>query len=266
MSLISWLHQIASHHADERRSALIATLQSMNAPFVQVYERNGSYAPENISVPFFEPGAPHYVIGAHYDNVAGSTGANDNAAGVCVLLALVNYALHHPLDVPFDCVFFDLEERGMIGSQAYLERCGRGSVLGMINLDVCGVGDVVLAAPGPHTPGTALMDVLQAVEQGGQHPFQMVERIPPGDDLTFERAGLPSVTVCALPCGEIETLVDMARCIYQRNPPGVLPPIVETMHNGPRDSAAVIEARAMQQVLECIIAIIEGLHARRSSL
>lgn len=56
------------------------------------------------------PAAPHIVLGAHYDTVANTPGADDNASGVAVLLALsrllAGYASKHPLQI----VFFALEE------------------------------------------------------------------------------------------------------------------------------------------------------------
>jgi hypothetical protein len=38
-----------------------------------------------------------------------------------------------------------------------------------------------------------------------------------------------------------------------------MPAIAETIHNGPRDSIAVIEEAAMQAVLECVRAMVQVL-------
>ncbi len=59
------------------------------------------------------------LIGAHYDAVPGSPGADDNASGVAVLLELAQAFSLHPPKSPVRLVAFDLEEYGMLGSHAY---------------------------------------------------------------------------------------------------------------------------------------------------
>lgn len=62
------------------------------------------------------------LLAAHYDGVVGSPGADDNGTGVAVLLELAQQFAQNPLrgqDVWF--VAFDLEEYGLVGSQAYAE-------------------------------------------------------------------------------------------------------------------------------------------------
>lgn len=59
------------------------------------------------------------LIGAHYDTVPGSPGADDNATGIAVLLELARSFAAQPLRYPVRLVAFDLEEYGLIGSDAY---------------------------------------------------------------------------------------------------------------------------------------------------
>lgn len=71
-------------------------------------------------LPATEPGGRTLVVGAHFDSVPGSPGANDNATGVAFVLALARYlgsieCRSH--DVLF--VGFDQEEVGLVGSDAY---------------------------------------------------------------------------------------------------------------------------------------------------
>lgn len=60
--------------------------------------------------------APPILIGAHYDAVPGSPGADDNASGVAVLLELGRSLSAAPARHPVWLVAFDLEEFGMVGS------------------------------------------------------------------------------------------------------------------------------------------------------
>lgn len=59
------------------------------------------------------------LIGAHYDAVPGTPGADDNATGVAVLLEMAEVFASHPLNYPVRIVAFDLEEYGLLGSTAY---------------------------------------------------------------------------------------------------------------------------------------------------
>lgn len=62
---------------------------------------------------------PPILIGAHYDAVPGTPGADDNATGVAVLLELAAMFRANPIKYPLRLVAFDLEEYGLIGSTAY---------------------------------------------------------------------------------------------------------------------------------------------------
>lgn len=59
------------------------------------------------------------VIGAHYDAVPGTPGADDNATGVAVLLELARAFAAQPPQRPVQLVAFDMEEYGLLGSTAY---------------------------------------------------------------------------------------------------------------------------------------------------
>lgn len=62
---------------------------------------------------------PPILIGAHYDAVPNSLGADDNATGVAVLLELARSLAAHPARYPVRLVAFDLEELGLQGSWQY---------------------------------------------------------------------------------------------------------------------------------------------------
>lgn len=62
---------------------------------------------------------PPILIGAHYDAVPGTPGADDNASGVVVLLELARAIAAQPVRYPVRLVAFDLEEYGLLGSAQY---------------------------------------------------------------------------------------------------------------------------------------------------
>ena len=85
------------------------------------------------------------VIGAHYDTVAGSPGADDNASGVAGLLELARLASERPLKRTVRFVAFSLEEppvfmSSRMGSHVHAKGLrDEGTVLfGMISLEMLG--------------------------------------------------------------------------------------------------------------------------------
>ncbi len=65
------------------------------------------------------------LIGAHYDAVPGSPGADDNATGVAALLELARIFADEPARYPVRLVAFDLEEYGLTGSSGASEYAAR---------------------------------------------------------------------------------------------------------------------------------------------
>jgi Zn-dependent M28 family amino/carboxypeptidase len=86
---------------------------------------------------------PPILIGAHYDAVPGTSGADDNASGVAVLLELAKALATDPPKSPVRLVAFDLEEYGLLGSAAYaehLQQIGQPLRL-MLSLEMLGYCD-----------------------------------------------------------------------------------------------------------------------------
>jgi hypothetical protein len=81
-----------------------------------------------------------YILGAHYDTVPGSPGADDNASGIAVLFEVGRNIQTVPLGCTVRLVAFSLEEYGYIGSTHYVGGLGKGEekILGMISLEMVG--------------------------------------------------------------------------------------------------------------------------------
>ena len=69
--------------------------------------------------PGTDPNAGAWLIGAHYDTVGGSKGADDNATGVAAVMEVARLLKDVPLEQTLRFVFFDQEESGLLGSTAY---------------------------------------------------------------------------------------------------------------------------------------------------
>ncbi|MBF2074778.1 MAG: M20/M25/M40 family metallo-hydrolase [Synechococcales cyanobacterium C42_A2020_086] len=81
--------------------------------------RGDSYENLILNLPGRDSARPPILIGAHYDTVPGSPGADDNATGVAMLLELAQTLTATPARHPVRLVAFDLEEFGLVGSRAY---------------------------------------------------------------------------------------------------------------------------------------------------
>jgi Zn-dependent M28 family amino/carboxypeptidase len=83
------------------------------------------------------------IIGAHYDTVPGTPGADDNATGVAVLLELAAELASKPLKYPVQLVAFDMEESGCWGSKHHAAKCKQQqqSIRLMICLEMLGYCD-----------------------------------------------------------------------------------------------------------------------------
>ena len=80
------------------------------------------------------------IIGAHFDSVPDSPGADDNASGVAVMLELARILAGREWNHMVEFIGFHMEEWKMIGSSAYVEKLKRQNirVRGMISLEMVG--------------------------------------------------------------------------------------------------------------------------------
>ncbi len=96
----------------------------------------------------------YYLVGAHYDTVPGTPGADDNASAVAVLLELAGRLRNERLKAPVLFAAFTLEEppaylTGHQGSRIFVRSCQSNSnrMLGAIVLEMVGY-----TAPRQHYP------------------------------------------------------------------------------------------------------------------
>ena len=130
--------------------------------------RGGNFREPTRSGGLYPP--PIIIIGAHYDSVFGSPGANDNGTGVAAMLALARrFARAKPKQTLRFVAFVNEEPpyflSGEMGSQVYARRCKeRGDkISAMISLETIGYFS---DAPGSQTyPSPGLRLVLSERRQ-----------------------------------------------------------------------------------------------------
>lgn len=135
---------------------LRGALQATGLPVErQAYSAFGATV-ANLVVDVGPPGESPLIVGAHYDTVPGTEGADDNGSAVCVLLALARRLARRPPPVPVRLVAFTLEEAPAFaspdqGSRVFvrgMERAGERT-RGAIVLEMVGYTAPDQAYPGP---------------------------------------------------------------------------------------------------------------------
>jgi hypothetical protein len=80
------------------------------------------------------------ILGAHYDTVPGSPGADDNASAIAVLLEIARNIQSISLEMTVRLIAFSLEEYSYAGSTHYVESLKERAeeILGMISVEMVG--------------------------------------------------------------------------------------------------------------------------------
>lgn len=198
---------------------------------------------------------------AHYDAHPGSTGANDNAAAVSILIALA--AELRARGTAADFAFFDGEESGHTGARLFCaRRTGANSVV--VNLDLCGYGDTLAVYARGSQNRTGARPFCKKTRLNAHHAV-LVPYMPEGDDVCFTTRQQPVLSLAVMPRWDTRYLDAMARQgsgLLGRTPEFQMMlgqmEVCTTMHGGLCDKLECVQPAAMQQVydylLDCLTA------------
>jgi hypothetical protein len=197
------LPSTAAH--DQARELLAESLRQLGLAEVRVAATpNGTRNVEGLLLGA-DPAAGEIVLGAHYDTVEGSPGAADDAAGCAVVLGAIAELRRAPLRRSVRVLFFDGEEDGLLGSEAWIASLApaqRERILGALQLDVVGIdrpgGPVVLDTGGatldggwPRVPAWLVHAALRAGAATGFRFRVGDHRTPLLAQLLTRTAGVP---------------------------------------------------------------------------
>jgi Zn-dependent M28 family amino/carboxypeptidase len=88
------------------------------------------------TIPATQGDGPRIVVGAHFDTVDGSPGANDNATGAAAVLAVARFVTEAPCrTAPVTVAFFDQEELGLFGARAFAATLSPSAVRAVHTID-----------------------------------------------------------------------------------------------------------------------------------
>lgn len=145
------------------------------------------------------------LLAAHYDTVNLSPGADDNATGVAVLLEIARLFANYPTVKTLQLAFFDQEEAGLLGSQAFVKQAKQAKNLqnlrGVIVMDMVGYACYTVGCqqypPGlPVKPPSDKGDFLVAV--GDTEHLPLLDAFKP-NNFQVQNSDLPAVLTLPIP-------------------------------------------------------------------
>ena len=208
-------------------------------------------------------GETDIVVGAHYDAAwlrdgTLSRGAVDNAASSVILTRLAATLADAPLDHRLHVVFFDMEEVGLVGSRRFIEMHDH-AIDAAVNLDVNGYGDHVFFGPTDPSGNGRLHRALRETCLVEDIPCQAFGQYPASDYISFERAGIPNVSISVLPSVETHQLWLFLHSEPQGVfAPGFLPRVFQMIHT-PNDSSEHVEPAAMELAYRAVLGLVRNL-------
>lgn len=229
-----------------RRSAIGRELDGLGLDWRVEEFQSGEYDGENILADVGGPAdAPLLLLGAHSDRVDAGHGATDNATGSAAVLALAERLGREPLrNHRVAVAFWDLEERGLLGSKAYIAGGGERPAL-YVNFDVFGWGDTLWMRAGD---GNAeLVEATRSAATTAELGLSAGEHYPPTDHRAFLEAGWPAVSYSLVGAGEVPLILQM----YAGEKPESPPKVMQVIHHE-RDTVAEIDPDAAAQAIDAV--------------
>ena len=162
--------------------------QLQNAPLDAVIEVNTeerTVKGYNIIAHLEGVAQPRILLGGHYDSVTDSPGANDNASGTAVVLAIARQLSNTPLARQAWFIAFDGEEDGLHGSRAFVREANpqfHSGLSAMLNFDMVGVNQRLKVSG-----ASSLTTMAQATDRS----IDNIGAVGGSDHVPFSQADIP---------------------------------------------------------------------------
>lgn len=254
---------ISNKNINKRRYALMEILDKNNIEYTLTNRNIGENYVKNIIVNFNNNSDKKIVIGAHYDNLEGSLGANDNATGVAILIEIVKYIKENGINKNIDIVFFDREEYADRGSEQYIKEVGKENIQAMINIDTCGFGDTIIIGTETNLEKMYSLNIMNQSLLNKKY-IQTIKLNPGSDDRSFEEENIPNIHIQVVPQDDLKIITKIIECeLNELELPEELlnsrPKFMETIHNGKNDNLEIVNESSMLLVLDLLISIIRNI-------
>ena len=246
-----WHQQVAAISAGDsnaaRALAITDQLEAMGIAWrTEAFEIDGQTGKNLVADLGGKADAPLLLIGAHYDRVDKGQGATDNASGSATALALAAALQAKPLqNHRLQVVLWDLEEKGLLGSRAWVATPEREKPALYVNFDVFGWGDTLwMMAPTADEPLAVLL-ATQSKTAGLN--FSAGDKYPPTDHLAFLKAGWPAVSFSLVGSDEIDSILQ----VFSGQKPDSMPKVMQVIHST-RDTVDEVDASDVPLALKVL--------------
>lgn len=257
--LFAWVRGIEGRTHEGRRSFIEGELDKLGVRYAAVpfrLEVNKRIVEGRNIVVSLGKGMDNIVVGAHYDAVPGSPGANDNGGGVAVVLGLIRSLKTVDWKHRINFCFFDQEELGMIGSGEFV-RTYKDSLhhRAMINLDVEGTGEEVYVGPVGGGDDEFLMPIVRKAAAKVGYELHENPHYPPSDQFSFAERKLENISISIVPKGDSELLARAEENGWQQIDPASMPRVMGVMHT-PHDSSTYVTPHALLKSFTLVSTIV----------
>ncbi|MBL8210293.1 MAG: M28 family peptidase [Bryobacterales bacterium] len=189
--------ELAHPKSSERYKRLKALFQESGCGDLREQPVKGSKEPNLIcAAGNGDEKARRIVVGAHFD-CAGGRGIIDNWTGAILLTALASWMRQKLRKHSFHFVGFAAEEKGLLGSQAYLKAIPedeRKQIAAVLTMDSLGLTPTKYW---PNSSNAALAQAAWELAKAMQLSFQgvNVDNVGSTDSMTFHKAGIPVLSL-----------------------------------------------------------------------
>jgi hypothetical protein len=262
MDLIRFVEELENQPGEKRRAIIERYLKLWGVPYILHPYSTGV----NLFVKELRP--TFIGISSHFDVVAGTPGANDNASAVAVTLEMIRrQQLYSTGSIGVRYFFFDEEEFQCRGSRTYLQDYTIEGMIGLINLEMVGMGDQLALWPlNNEASGRTLNQVEEvAREQGvGTERFDRIVTNY-ADHIAFREAGLiDAFTVTCISEQDREVATTYYQALDQEAPLEDLrklmaqAPLFRHYHQ-PTDSSTHLSESSLRMTADLVWATIQAL-------
>jgi len=190
--MMQYVKLLEDKNDSERKNIIIDLLNKKNYNYKSEKYSFLGQTKDNIVISLGN-GKKEILIVTHYDVVPGSPGANDNASTIAVIFDLLKRLKNYRSKNKIKFIIFGDEEKGCIGSRAYVKKHGINNIIAVFNMELVGKGDVIGIWPvTKDVKNTKALLILRKVIKKLGYYFEEVGAIPAffGDYEPFREAGL----------------------------------------------------------------------------
>jgi len=188
MNCIDLIKHLDYKSNGKRREIIIGRLKELGVEY-----RTQEYATGINLIVDLGNGNKRIGISSHFDRIPEAPGANDNGSAIAVCMDIIEkFREKKNQEIGLRVFFFDEEESGLKGSSAYVRKYGVKDIVGLINLELVGIGDKFAIWPVDLSSSGDLLETFEHSASSAKVETIRFDKIVTNtaDHLSFRRAGL----------------------------------------------------------------------------